>query len=142
MRESVHEANGTRLYIGDWKSVEDMDSDDLCISVAQDCRNRDDMHFPLYDGHKNKSWKLDFTLDTLHHILFNISHRTKDQDILIHCAAGMSRSPCVAAALMAMKSGNMDAAWASLEHKMTYEPDIHPKLKEDIENSVRRLQNV
>jgi len=141
MKESIYKTGNTTVYIGDWQSPSQMSETDLCISVAQDCTSRDDMHLPLHDGHKNKGWKLDFKLNALNQSVWD-TYQSDKTDILIHCGAGMSRSPMVAVALMAMKSGNIDAAFTTLEQKLTYKPDIHPKLKEDVTNSVKRLRGI
>ncbi len=85
--------------------------------------------FPLIDGVGNPPWLLRAAVDCLAHLLHS------GTPTLVYCGAGMSRSPCIAAAAIARvsscsaeealtwvaKSGAMDVApgfWA--EVKSTY----------------------
>jgi protein-tyrosine phosphatase len=81
--------------------------------------------FPLIDGHGNPTWLLRVAVETVACLLGS------GTPTLVHCGAGMSRSPCIAAAAIASVQGcDSDEA---LELVLQSGPaDVSPALWTDI----------
>jgi len=85
------------LYIGDIEHGMRSNADTV-ISLTKDKHDNTDIHLPLTDG-ENEFRKYIKTIDKCYD-----EYIEKDK-VLIHCSVGISRSPAVAATIIAMDEG-------------------------------------
>ncbi len=95
------------LYVGDCESAWDaMIQDGLAVKTIVNLHDHDDpdvdgikqFQFSLVDGEGN-SW------GTIMEILDTIAERRKAGNVLVHCCAGMSRSPFIILSYLVVKEG-------------------------------------
>jgi dual specificity phosphatase 12 len=88
-------------------------------------------HFTLIDGAEN-DWK------TIIHILEIVHEQKKIGNILVHCCAGMSRSPFIAVSYLSEKEGlDVDEALQIVAEKQPY-ISVHPGLMELLRKNSER----
>ncbi len=108
---------------------------DLALNEAPGTLNRELIYarIPIADSSGNPPWLLRAAIET---VAAFVRARTPT---LVFCSAGMSRSPCIAAAGLALVTGC--SAGDALQLVIRSGPvDISPGLRSEVEPIVRQLQ--
>ncbi len=126
------------LYVGDCESAWDaMIQNGLAVKTIVNLHEHDDpdldgikqFQFSLVDGEGN-SW------ETISEILDIIDERRKAGNVLVHCCAGMSRSPFIILSYLVVKEGKqIDQAMNLIEERYprrSINPHLISLLKENL----------
>jgi len=132
---------GSDFYIGDWDAPQNTPDDCINIGLTTEPNSYDDIQIPIRDSHKNHPDRLKLAIDTVNKVWWQARHGKygDEKHVLVHCAAGMSRSPMMAKCIMYKKSRSWEIAQNSLKHHLRYEPDIHPKLEEHMKKATEAM---
>ena len=107
---------------------------DLAINEPPVATNRDMIYcrFPLIEGSNNPHWLLQPARVRLARLLQN------EVPTLVFCSAGLSRSPCIAAAVLSLHTGKPPAATLS-QVLPEVGADISPQMWFDVQQALSEL---
>lgn len=135
------------IYIGDKQDAKDSENlsenniDTVISLIDENIVDRNHLNqrcyrsFPLLDDGANPQEQIDAAI-------YNVAGEIEsDSNFLVHCAAGVSRSPVILAAALALVENK------SFEEALIYMKDncsqvtIHPDLADQVRNSIDRYRN-
>lgn len=119
------------IYISDRHDAEDRGTLEYheivyVITLNDDAHRYTTVHHPIVDG-ENPQSEFDRAVEIVREAM------KQDENILVHCAAGVSRSVTTVATAIAAEEGRSFEAGLECVHESREVPDPHPDLREHAE---------